>query len=728
MAYNRVNWEDAPSTATPLNSTNLNNMDAYIAYLDNAVSDQKNTITDVSNELELLNVRMDSFINLPDGSTTGDAELADARIGEDGTNYNTAGDAIRAQVAARLKPDVIAEAFDPETDYEVGDFCTHDHGFYLCVTAITGAAGSSWDSSKWEDVTVGNALKELKEALTDLSATLTHKADVDGTVASAEQLLSDVGTEDKAPYLFRVTPYDSTRVDEEIVGCSVGWNQLALDIIKSLSHTWDADGSYYYTLTNNSGINMEVGHVYFAGAKITRTISGNNFLGLSVTPVIFLVLENEEPNGYAYQIAKVTSAITDSYIRFNNYSGKRGFNAGDSAEYDDLMVIDLTAWFGSTIADYAYTLEQATAGSGVAWIKQFLPGGYIPYSAPTLKSVSGLSAHVMRGFNQWDEEWEVGGISLSTGEKTVDNDRIRTKNRNPIIPDAQYYLKLPYPSTLRIYFYDADGNYLVDETMTGVAREIITVPANACYYMFIIYNAGYGTTYKNDICINLSDPARNGQYEPYKATTYALDSELTLRGILKMDSAHTVYADGDVYLGEGKKNERYAEVDLGTLGWSYNTAVGDNKEYVASVTGKAYGTTNMICSGFVTKSTAELNCIRGRDSSNSVSVVSTQNDVASFKASVSGLYLVYEKATPTTETAAPYASPQNCAVGGTEEYVYGENGSGVVVGHNSKYQKNLKGELERVSVAVPEVGSTAGTYTLKATVTAQGVTYAWVAE
>jgi hypothetical protein len=168
MAYNRVNWEDAPSTATPLNSTNLNNMDAYIAYLDNAVSGQGNEITDVSNELELLNVRMDSFINLPDGSTTGDAELADARIGEDGTNYNTAGDAIRAQVAARLKPDVIAEAFDPEADYEVGDFCTHDHRFYRCVTPITGAVGSSWDASKWDDMTVGDVLKDIAVILRQL--------------------------------------------------------------------------------------------------------------------------------------------------------------------------------------------------------------------------------------------------------------------------------------------------------------------------------------------------------------------------------------------------------------------------------------------------------------------------------------------------------------------------------------------------------------------------------
>lgn len=60
--------------------------------------------------------------------------------------------------------DAIAEAFDPEADYEVGDFCTHDHRFYRCVTPITGAVGSSWDASKWDDMTVGDVLKESQYA------------------------------------------------------------------------------------------------------------------------------------------------------------------------------------------------------------------------------------------------------------------------------------------------------------------------------------------------------------------------------------------------------------------------------------------------------------------------------------------------------------------------------------------------------------------------------------
>ena len=50
--------------------------------------------------------------------------------------------------------------------------------------------------------------------------------------------------------------------------------------------------------------------------------------------------------------------------------------------------------FNPTIADYVYSLEQATAGSGIAWLKSygFLTEDYYPYNAGELMSVQ-ATAH-----------------------------------------------------------------------------------------------------------------------------------------------------------------------------------------------------------------------------------------------------------------------------------------------------------------------------------------------
>lgn len=68
------------------------------------------------------------------------------------------------------------------------------------------------------------------------------------------------------------------------------------------------------------------------------------------------------------------------------------------------------------------------------------------------------------------------------------------------------------------------------------------------------------------------------------------------------------------------------------------------------------------------------------------------SDTSAFKTAMSGVYLVYELATPTTETADPYQSPQIVDDFGTEEYVL-EN-SIVPVGHDTDYPVNLRKKIE----------------------------------
>ena len=65
------------------------------------------------------------------------------------------------------------------------------------------------------------------------------------------------------------------------------------------------------------------------------------------------------------------------------------FENGDTIDYKNIVLIDLTTYFGTTIADYANTLESGTAGEGITWLKAngFFGNDYYPYNSGALLSV-----------------------------------------------------------------------------------------------------------------------------------------------------------------------------------------------------------------------------------------------------------------------------------------------------------------------------------------------------
>lgn len=73
--------------------------------VEGALSEINSQIKDKANltELEVERKRIDSFVRLENGSTTGDAELMDIRIGADSNEYVTAGQAVREQIKQYVK-------------------------------------------------------------------------------------------------------------------------------------------------------------------------------------------------------------------------------------------------------------------------------------------------------------------------------------------------------------------------------------------------------------------------------------------------------------------------------------------------------------------------------------------------------------------------------------------------------------------------------------------------
>ena len=575
------------------------------------------------------------------------------------------------------------------------------------VAAVTaeGTAQKAAVQAKGAEV-IASIPSDYSELSADVSSLKSDKADKTGTYSTltAGNLATEDGSNNSTPYLFRASGGGvkvGEREYDKIVGGTVAWNQLAQAEAKTASASWSEDTSIYFkALVSDLSIPIDSTHVYFLSAKITRTISTNNGIKLllyinGASSGLAISCANGAADGYFANVGKSNASGVAHSIVANNYVYKRAFNAGDTLSYDDYFIIDLTQMFGTTIADYLYTLESGTAGAGVAKLKEwgFFSAPYYPYNAGELKSVEGLTSHEMVGFNQWDEEWEPGAISTSTGEPTTSSTTIRSKNFCPCLPNVSYYgCGVNSPSSFAVFFYDANHSYVNFLATSAVRNNVFTTPSNARYFKLYFTS----TTYNHDICINLSDPAKNGSYEPYVKHSYPLDDSLTLRGIPKLDSNNQLYYDGDTYESDGTVTRRYGVVDLGTLTWT--RASGKTDVFYASVLSKKLGTASspMVCSQYVFHGSVwdsmSDNSVAGNSSYALIYIKDSRySDAATFKTAMSGVYLVYVLATSTAETAEPFASPQIVDQYGTEEYVT----TGIVpVGHETFYPENLRQKIE----------------------------------
>ena len=382
---------------------------------------------------------------------------------------------------------------------------------------------------------------------------------------------------DTTPYLFKaVGDVYGDRLEDKIVGGTVAWNQIMPNIPtetqSGVTITNNGDGSYTLNGTATAtqafptvrNFKAKTGHKYLfkgiSGTGLGCSVSSSSVTGSNVTP------SGTQTSDTIFACVNSGDDTVNNVIVF--------IRVYEGATYDNLTItpqlFDLTQMFGSTIADYIYSLEQATAGAGVAWFKKLFPNDYYAYNAGELLSVEGLSAHVMR---------------------------------------------------------DADNN--------------------------VIGN-------------------------------YPLDSSLTLRGIPKLDASNNLYYDGDEYTSDGKVKRKYGIVDLGTLTWTY-----DSGGFKTSISGRKYagdnGKINYVLPLSYTYQyalTDDKTISFSRVSTNIWIKDSSYATTDAFKAAMSGVMLVYELATPTTETATPFTNPQIVSKYGTLEYV---TNSIVPVGHKTTY-------------------------------------------
>ena len=409
-------------------------------------------------------------------------------------------------------------------------------------------------------------------------------------------------TYDNAPYLYRRSGGGGDKEIDKLVGGTIAWNQLIRNGNFADTSNWSASSGSTFTVSNNVATfradaqyrsltqSTPIGdrvpkldHIYMGIIK-AKSYTNTNTL-FYVRSVLSTVLQTA---------TKTLSTTENEYVnvlKVNQEANYFQFMVQDNntSGFGDITVqnarfFDLTLMFGSTIADYVYSLEQSSQGSGLAWLRSygFFTEDYYDYNSGELKSVSNLVSHDM------------------TGE-----DASTTLHSYPL-------------------------------------------------------------------------------------------GDVTLRGLPKLNG-NALYYDGDTYESNGTVTRKYGVVDMGTLSWAENNiSIGgvSAKLYRSALPNSAltYNSVAFLCAKYATVKSiqrTEQSASCGT-SDGSVDVIdSTYNNAASFKNAMNGVYLVYELASSTTETADTYTNPQWVDPNGTERYTLSANAFPMPVGHDTTYNTDV---------------------------------------
>ena len=583
------------------------------------------------------------------------------------------------------------------------------------LTLTTGRAGKTNYVLKGGVNLTGRILVDDEGNITSQSVTATSVIEsgnnqpvTSGAVAEQTEVTK---SSDSTPYSQRVNADKDKSYINKLIGASFAINQLVKNGNFANTSNWTTNGATFtvsggvasIVSSSNYGniyqaLNMQSGHKYLISVDIRATTANKSVRVLLADNNIGnpIYSKANSTTGYVTYQGVVTSSTT-KYL----FIGSNGTQTTVNAK--NVFFIDLTQMFGSAIADRIYAMEQATEGSGIAWIKPF---GFFNknYYATDEGSIQNVKPSVYRttGFNIARDFTAVGATSQYQIVLYADCN---------LRPYTRYCIGLKAPAGISLYFneyifkrvdatsnsFQTTGNYqyfIVDTLALNPANNI----GGLGWIILKTYNASASTANITDVCISLADSRFDGEYEKYIGEWNYPLADTELRGIPKLDSNNNLIFDGDVYYPNGDVVRKYETVALSTLTKSYHLSRGSTGglgwvDFILSSIKR--DTLNMLlsqstlpCKTGSAGWQSTTPCMSASINDNNVGIFriyeTSGMSQADFDAKYNSATLVYELATSTSEKVTGYSNPHTLIRKGAEEFVDSRT-IPLPVGHETEY-------------------------------------------
>ena len=514
--------------------------------------------------------------------------------------------------------------------------------------------GEKIDSSSISDQLVFKAYEGGTEEILPENGSTPTTSPFKGDIRYPQGLLTD------QEFLYRESPTEEDGLAKitEIKGNTLVWNQqidssqYRTGTYSSVAVTKSADETYLIA----NGTASAAAYIRLFNVASVPMISGHKYCCIVPTDQDVAYYDDSSPRQYSNQYSSFIFTSNGNPIRPH---ARINSGVASTNRRISFMMFDLTQMGLDSL-----TVEEFTS---------LFPLPYYSYNQGTLLSFMGNGIKTV-GFNLFDQDsvlTSVNFVEQSDGSfyiqypSTAQN---KVLFENKLKYSGQFFLvyKYKYANTtsqgcrFEIHYTDGTIDQLYADGSTDFLTKTFITKANKVLdYISGTYGSNIETWWK-DVCINISNPSKNGTYEPYTSSTLSLP--ISTYFPTGMKSAGSVYDE----LTPSNAITRIGAVDLGSLTWTYDSSV--PRFYTTDINtlikkpANNYVEANAVSSMYVSTTfdklytTEKKNMTMAFGATGTFNVMNTSySDANAFKTAMSGVYLYYELATP-TETSFTTAS------------------------------------------------------------------------